>query len=153
MPMIERKARVIWQGDLQTGSGQMTVDSAAFPEQTMTFEARTKGQPSHTSPEELIAAAHATCYAMALSNTLKQDGGVAPERLEVAAVCALDRVDGKLTITTMDLTVQGTVRGIDGAKFEQFARTAEERCPVSNALRGNVQIRVNARLAQGREAA
>ena len=153
MPMIERKARIVWQGDVQTGSGQLVVDSAAFPEQTMTFEARTRGQAGHTSPEELIAAAHATCYAMALSNTLKQDGGVAPDRLEVTAVCALDRVEGKLKITTMDLRVTGKVAGVDQARFGELARIAEERCPVSNALRGNVDIRVNARLSEGREAA
>ena len=153
MAMIERTARIVWQGDLQTGAGQLAIDSAAFPQQTMTFEARSKGQPEHTSPEELIAAAHATCFAMAFSNTLKQDGGATPERLEVTAVCALDRVEGKLKITTMDLNVRGQVAGIDASKFEQLARLAEERCPVSNALRGSVEIRLHAQLAQGREAA
>jgi osmotically inducible protein OsmC len=153
MVMIERTARVIWQGDLQTGGGQLAVDSEAFSQQAMTFAARSKGEPQHTSPEELIAAAHATCYAMAFSNTLKQDGGAAPERLEVTAVCALDRVDGALKITTMDLNVRGQVAGIDASKFEQLARTADERCPVSNALRGNVEIRLQAQLSRGREAA
>ena len=146
MAMAERRAQISWQGDLRGGSGQLEVASGAFPAQTMTFAARSEGADGKTSPEELIAAAHATCYAMAFSNTLKTDGGAAPDRLDVSAVCALDRVDGGLKITTMDLTVRGTVAGMDDARFKELARTAEQRCPVSNALRNNVEIRVDAAL-------
>ena len=99
-----------------------------------------------TSPEELIAAAHATCYAMAFSNTLATNGGT-PKRLEVSALCTLDRIEGALVITTMDLTVRGSVDGLDAAKFQELANMAKERCPVSKALKGNVQINLTATLA------
>ena len=141
MPLMERRADVIWEGDLK-GSGKLTVGSAAFPEQTVTFSARTEQADGKTSPEELIAAAHATCFAMAFSNTLATNGGK-PERLEVSAVCALDRTDAGLKITTMDLHVRGSAAGIDAARFAELAKTAEQRCPVSNALRGNVEIRLH----------
>jgi osmotically inducible protein OsmC len=146
MAMAERRAQINWQGDLRGGSGQLEVASGAFPAQTMTFSARAEGADGKTSPEELIAAAHATCYAMAFSNALATDGGAAPERLEVSAVCALDRVQGGLKITTMDLTVRGKVPGMDDARFKELAHTAEQRCPVSNALRNNVEIRLDAAL-------
>jgi osmotically inducible protein OsmC len=145
MAMAERDADVVWRGDLQTGAGRLRVGSAAFPELDVTFSARTEAADGRTSPEELIAAAHATCYAMAFSNTLKQDGAP-PERLEVSATCSLDRVEGALKITAIRLNVRGVVPGIDQAKFDELARLAEQRCPVSNALRGNVAIDVQAQL-------
>jgi osmotically inducible protein OsmC len=140
---MQRRAEVTWTGNLQ-GAGKLRVGSGAFPEQTVTFSARTEKQEG-TTPEELIAAAHATCYAMAFSNTLN-GAGSPPERLEVSAVCTLDRVEGALRITTMELTVRGSVPGIDNAKFEELARTAEQRCPVSNALRNSVEIRLTAQI-------
>jgi len=144
MPMMQRRANVIWSGDLQ-GSGRLTVGSNAFPEQQVTFSARTEKQEG-TTPEELIAAAHATCYSMAFSNVLKQAGSPA-NTLDVTAVCSLDRVEGALKITAMELTVRGDVPGLDAAKFNELAQTAEQRCPVSNALRGNVDVTVTATLA------
>ena len=146
MPLAERTASIVWQGDLRTGSGQLTVASAAFPEQTMTFSARTEGADGKTSPEELIAAAHASCFAMAFSNLLATEGGAAPDRLEVKAICALDRTPSGLKITTMALEVRGEVAGLDPARFEELARAAEQRCPVSNALRNNVEIRLHPQL-------
>jgi osmotically inducible protein OsmC len=143
--MNQRRANVTWKGNLIEGSGTLRVGSNAFPEQKVTFSARSEGQEG-TTPEELIAGAHATCYAMAFSNTLKQAGNP-PEQLDVTAVCSLDRVDGALKITEMELTVKGVVPGIEAAQFEELARTAETRCPVSNALRNNVEIKVNASLA------
>jgi osmotically inducible protein OsmC len=140
---MQRRAEVTWTGNLQ-GSGKLRVGSGALPEQTVTFSARTEKQEG-TTPEELIAAAHATCFAMAFSNTLN-GAGSPPERLEVSAVCTLDRVEGALKITTMELTVMGSVPGIDKGKLEELARTAEQRCPVSNALRTNVEIRLSAQL-------
>lgn len=106
----------------------------------VTFASRVQQPEGKTSPEELIAAAHATCYAMALSNTLA-DGGNEPESLVVDAVCVLD--DAQLKITTVDLNVQGSVPGMSADDFENAARQAEQICPVSNALRGNVEIRLN----------
>lgn len=148
MAMAERRADVTWEGDLRSGSGRLRPGSGAFPEQTVTFPARTEKADGKTSPEELIAAAHATCFAMAFSNTLAQNG-TPPERLDVSAVCSLDRADGGLKITAMELSVRGTVPGLDGGKFEELARTAEQRCPVSNALRGNLDIRLRSELVAG----
>ncbi len=145
MAMAERQAQVIWEGNLTQGNGKITSGSGALGELPVTWAARTERADGKTSPEELIAAAHAACFAMAFSNTLNTAGSP-PQRLMVTAVCTLDRVDGKLKITTMDLEVTGTVPGLDQAGFERIARQAEQGCPVSNALRNNVEIRVNAHL-------
>ena len=147
MPIMQRTANVVWEGNLR-GTGRLSVGSEAFPEQAVTFSARTEVADGKTSPEELIAAAHATCYAMAFSNTLDKSGAP-PERLEITAVCSLDRVEGGLKITAMDLTARGRVGGVDTAKFRELAETAEKNCPVSNALRGNVEIRLQAELIAG----
>jgi osmotically inducible protein OsmC len=138
----ERRAEVIWRGNLTHGNGRLKVGSGAFGEQLISWAARTEQPDGKTSPEELIAAAHAGCYAMALSHTLNQ-GGNPPEQLTVNAVCTLDQ--GK--ITTMQLSVEGKVPGLDEAAFQEVARKAEQSCPVSNALRNNVKIELNARLA------
>ena len=143
MANVERNAHVEWDGDLASGNGTVSEGSGVLNESPVTFAART-GQPEgKTSPEELIAAAHATCYAMALSHTLAGQGN-APEHLTVDAVCTLD--DQQLKITTVDLNVQGRVSGLDADGFEDAARQAEQICPVSNALRNNVDIRLNTSL-------
>jgi len=145
MPVAERRASVVWEGDLLKGHGRVRVGSGAIPEQTVTFRARTETPDGQTSPEELIAAAHAICYAMAFSHALAQNG-TPPERLEVEAVCVLDRVEGALRITTMRLQAQGRVPGLEPSRLADLARQAEQRCPVSNALRGNVAIELSATL-------
>lgn len=142
MPLMERRAAIVWEGDLK-GTGRLTVDSGAIPEQQVTFSARTESADGKTSPEELISAAHATCYAMSLSNVLAREG-FAPERLEVSAVTTLDRTEAGLKITSVHLTARGKAGEINEAKFKELAQVAEGRCPVSNALRGNVEIRVTA---------
>lgn len=147
MAMQERRATITWRGDLRDGAGELEVASGAFPKLPMTFSARTEAPDGKTSPEELIAAAHATCYAMVLANMLKTDTGSAPDEFQVTAVCSLDRVEGGLKITGMDLSVRATLPGMDAGKFNELATTAEQRCPVSNALRNNVPITVNASLA------
>jgi osmotically inducible protein OsmC len=146
MPTAQRRAQVVWEGNLAKGSGRLTVGSGAFPEQGITFASRTEQPDGKTSPEELIAAAHAGCYAMALSFGLSQ-AGTPPTRLSVSAVCTLDRADGGFRITTMELEVEGQVPGIDQAQFEQAAQQAKEGCPVSQALHNNVDIRLKTRLA------
>lgn len=145
MPLTERRADVIWEGNLTEGKGTITkVTSGALPELPVTWAARTTNQnEGKTSPEELIAAAHAACYSMAFANTLNKHGHP-PERLNVSATCAVDRVDGKTKITTMDLEVRGKVSGISQATFEEIAKEGEKGCPVSNALRNNVEIRLKA---------
>jgi osmotically inducible protein OsmC len=145
MPLNQRRASITWKGNLNEGSGTLRVGSNAFPEQHMTFSARTEKQEG-TTPEELIAAAHATCYAMVLANMLKQAGNTA-ESIDVTAVCTLERVEGGLKITQMDLDVKGNVPGMEASQFNDLAQTAETRCPVSNAIRNNVQVSVNASLA------
>jgi osmotically inducible protein OsmC len=145
MALAERRAEVVWEGNLTQGNGTLTVGSGALGTQPVTWASRTERSDGKTSPEELIAAAHAACYAMAFSNTLNTRG-TPPERLTVSAVCTLDRVEGGVKITTMELSVRGKVPGIDQAGFEQTAQKAEQGCPVSNALRNNVQIRVHTQL-------
>jgi osmotically inducible protein OsmC len=146
MANVERRAHVVWEGDLASGSGRLTEeDSEALSEAPVTFASRTGSPRVQTSPEELIASAHATCYAMALSNTLAEKD-TPPERLTVDAVCTLD--DENLKITTVDLDVRGAVPGISDKEFQNAAQEADQSCPVTNALRGNVEVRLNARLEQ-----
>jgi lipoyl-dependent peroxiredoxin len=134
--MADSRASAVWEGDLTSGQGTVTVASGAFPEQAITWAARTNRPDPKTSPEELIAAAHAACYAMALSHALAE-AGHAPEQLAVEAVCHFTPGTG---ITRSDLSVRGRVAGLDQAEFERLAREGEQGCPVSNALRGNVEI-------------
>lgn len=112
-------------------------------EQAVTWASRTERSDGKTSPEELIAAAHGSCFAMALSNVLAQ-GGTPPERLEINAVCTFD-VDN-VKVSSVDLDIRARVPGIDDDGFQDAVGQAEQGCPVSNALRGNVDIRVNASL-------
>jgi osmotically inducible protein OsmC len=144
--MAVSRASAVWEGDLTGGSGRVSVASGAFPELPVTWAARIERPDSKTSPEELIAAAHAACYAMAFSNTLAT-AGHAPERLSVDAVTHLTPLEGGgVGITRTDLAVRGRVAGIDQAEFERLAAEGEHGCPVSNALRGNVEIRLKATL-------
>jgi osmotically inducible protein OsmC len=144
---IERRAHATWEGDLQNGSGEFDLTSSgAITGQSVTFASRFEPEAGgKTSPEELIAAAHATCVSMALANGLAQDGHP-PTRLEADAVATLDQTDAGFRITRMHLTVRGQVEGIDEAAFQQAAQTAKEGCPVSNAL-GGVEISLDASLA------
>lgn len=143
MAMVEREAHVVWQGNLAEGSGNLSEGSGVLNDAPVTFASRVERPNGKTSPEELIAAAHATCYAMALSNVLTEHDAQ-PERLEVDAVCTLD--DQQLKITNVNLDVRGTVPGSGEDEFEDAAREAEQLCPVSNALRGNVEIQLQTHL-------
>jgi osmotically inducible protein OsmC len=141
--MVEREAHVVWQGNLAQGSGSHSEGSGALNEAPVTFASRTQQPDGKTSPEELIASAHAIRYAMALSNTLAEND-TPPERLEVDAVCTLD--DQQLKITSVHLDVRGAVPGISEEDFENAVREAEQICPVSNALRNNVEIQLQTSL-------
>lgn len=145
MLKAERRAEMIWQGNLARGHGEVTVGSGVVSTLPMTWASRTERSDGKTSPEELLAAAHAGCYAMALSLTLAE-AGTPPESLRVTAVCTLTEVEGKPKITTMDLEVHGKVAGLDAAGFELATQNAEQLCPVSNALRQNVAIHLTAHL-------
>jgi lipoyl-dependent peroxiredoxin len=146
MAKAERHAEVVWEGNLVQGSGKVvSVGSGALGELPISWASRTERSDGKTSPEELIAAAHAACYAMALSHTLAQAGTPA-QRLFVSATCAFEPVGGGYKITTMDLDVRGQVPGLDEAGFAKVAQQAEQGCPVSNALRNNVDIRLQSHL-------
>jgi lipoyl-dependent peroxiredoxin len=146
MATAERRANVVWEGDLPRGNGRFTVGSGAMGEQPVTWASRTERSDGKTSPEELIAAAHGSCFAMALSNVLAE-GGTPPERLEISAVCTFD-IDN-VKVSSVDLDIRGRVPDIDADGFQNAVGQAEQGCPVSNALRGNVEIRVNASLDEG----
>jgi lipoyl-dependent peroxiredoxin len=143
MATAERRAEVVWEGDLPQGNGRFTVGSGALGEQPVTWSSRTERSGGKTSPEELIAAAHGSCFAMALSGALAE-GGTPPERLEITAVCTFD-VDN-VKVSSVDLDIRGHVPDLDAEGFQSVVEQADQGCPVSNALRGNVEIRVNASL-------
>jgi osmotically inducible protein OsmC len=139
----ERRADVVWEGSLIEGSGTITkTGSGALPELPVTWASRTESPDGRTSPEELIAAAHASCFAMALSHALAQAGN-APERLETSATLTFVPGTG---ITKSVLTVNGRVPGIDESAFREAAEGAKDGCPVSGALKGNVELTLDARL-------
>ena len=144
MPMAERSATTGWDGDLAHGAGTLNGASGALNDLAVTWASRTERSDGKTSPEELIAAAHSSCFSMALSNGLSE-AGHAPERLDVTSKVTLDLKDGAPTVTTSELTVKGRVPGLDQAGFEQAAHEAGKNCPISRAL-GGVQITVNATL-------
>ena len=140
--MAERNASATWHGDLFEGNGVVSADSSGlFSDAAVTWAARTEDSGGKTSPEELIAAAHAACFCMAFSNELSQRGHV-PERLHVDATCTF--VPGK-GVTTMRLAVEADVPDTDDAAIKEALDAAKESCPVSNALRNNVQIEVTSR--------
>ena len=144
MAIAERSARTDWQGDLAHGRGTLKLDSGAVDALEVTWASRTERSDGKTSPEELIAAAHASCFSMALSHELAQAGHTA-EELNVSAKVTLEERDGAPTVTTSELTVSGRVPGIDQAGFEAAAAGAGKNCPISRALAG-VEISVNATL-------
>jgi osmotically inducible protein OsmC len=140
----DKNARATWRGDLQTGEGTVeSVGSGLLGPLAVSWAARTGEEVGKTSPEELIAAAHASCFSMALANILGKQG-TAPESLSVSATVTFVPGTG---ITKSALDVVGTVPGIDEAAFREAAESAKENCPVSQALHGNVELTVTARLA------
>jgi osmotically inducible protein OsmC len=144
MAIAERQATATWEGNLARGAGRVSGGSGALGELDVTWAARTEAPGGKTSPEELVAAAHASCFSMALAHELTQ-GGNPPERLDVRANVTLDEVDGAPTVTTSALEVRGTVPGVDAGAFEQAARSAGESCPISRLLAG-AEITVDATL-------
>jgi osmotically inducible protein OsmC len=146
MSMADRQAHTTWEGSLFEGSGELEFASSGLGRHPVTWASRVEAPDGRTSPEELLAAAHASCYSMALSNTLAQDGH-APERLYVVATVSLDpKQGGGVEVTKSALEVTGTVAGLDQAGFQAAAEKAEQGCPISNAIRGNVAISVSATL-------
>ena len=142
----ERQAHVTWDGDLASGQGVVSADtSRAFGSLPVTWASRTESAQGRTSPEELVAAAHASCFAMALSFGLGQ-AGTPPQNLEVSASVTFDNVEGGWRVISSALTVRGRVPGIDAATFRQAAEEAKDGCPISQALKGNVALSVETTL-------
>ena len=140
----ERTAHVVWRGDLMSGEGTIErVGSGAFGSLPVSWQARAEEPGGKTSPEELIAAAHATCLSMALSHGLAQEGHT-PEELDTSATVTFQPGEG---ITKIALTVEGRVPGMDEQQFQQAAEQAKENCPVSKALAAVPEITLDARLA------
>lgn len=141
----DRAATTIWNGDLQSGSGRTSLDTskAAGPLE-VSFPRRAGDADGQTSPEELIAAAHATCFSMALSNVLSEEGHP-PERLQTSAVVSFS-TDGGPHISNVALTVQAAVPGYDESAFAKAAEAAKQGCPVSKLMSGNVPIELDAQL-------
>jgi len=136
-------AEATWQGGLKNGTGNFRAESGAF-EAGYSFGTRF-GETKGSNPEELIAAAHAACFSMALAVGLEQAGTPAT-RITTKAACTVDKVGDGFRITTMRLVSRGQVPGIDQAKFKQAAEAAKNGCPVSNALKNNVQVELDAAL-------
>jgi len=137
-----REARVVWNGDLMSGSGTVSAGSSGlFKDLPVSWSARTEAPGGKSSPEELLAAAHASCFAMALSAGLAR-AGTPPKRLEVGAKVTFDKVGDNWTVVSSALDVRGEVPGLDAEKFRQAAEGAKDNCPISRALKGNVSLSV-----------
>jgi lipoyl-dependent peroxiredoxin len=140
------RADAVWEGSLAHGSGVVTMESGAAPSLPVSWASRTARAKGKTSPEELVAAAHASCYCMALSGILGEKG-TPPEKLEASATVTFAQVEGGYKVASSALTVRGTVPGIDEAAFKEAAEQAKDGCPISGALKGNVELSVEASLA------
>jgi len=138
---MNRSATAVWQGDLKSGNGTMTVPSGVLRDAAYTFATRFESKPG-TNPEELIAAAHAGCFSMALSAELGK-AGMTPQRIETTAAVSLDTVDGKPTVTKSHLTVRAKVPGADQQKFMEVANGAKAGCPISRLLKAEITMEAN----------
>ena len=143
-----RKARAVWNGDLAKGSGEVSsVTSGKFSALPVSWGARTEAPQGKTSPEELLAAAHASCFAMALSAGLAR-AGTPPKKLDVTSTVTFDKVGEDWTVVSSELEVKGEVPGIDAAAFAKAAEGAKDGCPISRALKNNVKLSVRPTLAR-----
>ncbi|MCI4362272.1 MAG: OsmC family peroxiredoxin [Thermoplasmata archaeon] len=141
----KRTAEAVWEHDLAKGSGRVKGLSGGLPETAVSWAARTEASGGKTSPEELLAAAHAACFSMAFAAGLGR-GGTPPERLDVKATVTFDKVGDAWKVTTSELVVHGKVPGLTQEKFAAAAAAAGTGCPISGALHGNVVISVVATL-------
>jgi osmotically inducible protein OsmC len=141
-----RTATVTWQGSLADGDGTVTAGSSGlFTDLPVSWSSRTEQPEGRTSPEELLAAAHAACFAMAFSADLGR-AGYTPEELHVEAEVTFDKLEGGWTVTSSALTVLGHVHGITPEEFDRIAEGTRDGCPISRALAGNVELSVEATL-------
>ena len=147
MATFARHVDVDWQGSVMEGKGEAKAGTGAFS-LPVSFPRRVGDAQGVTSPEELMAAAHAACYAMALNGTIGRTEGVSVDRTLVKATVTADKGDAgiKILSSKLEVTAYG-LKGADAAKFKEIAQTAEGRCPVSNAYRGTMQISVETKIA------
>jgi lipoyl-dependent peroxiredoxin len=143
---VERTANAEWQGDLMGGSGTVSTESGVVRDATIKWSSRAEAADENTSPEELIAAAHASCVSMALAHGLAQAGTPA-QHIESQATATFDQVGDGFRMTTMRLEIRGQVDGLDDDGFRAAAEQAKDNCPVSQALSDDVDVTLDASLA------
>jgi osmotically inducible protein OsmC len=140
-----RSANAIWEGDLLSGSGSVSGGTGLFTDLPTSWASRTEAPAGRTSPEELLAAAHASCYSMAFSNGLAKAGFPA-QRVEVRAEVTFTKGDSGWSVTRSALTVHGWVPNIDEATFQEAAEGARTGCPISRALNPSIEVTIDAKL-------
>ncbi len=135
---MERKATAVWQGGLKDGKGTLTTESKVLSNTPYSFSTRFEGAPG-TNPEELLGAAHAGCFSMALSMMLGE-AGIKPERIETKAAVTLEKLETGFTITSVHLDVGVRAPGADRAKFDEAAAKAKAGCPLSKVLKAAISM-------------
>jgi osmotically inducible protein OsmC len=145
--MPTRTSSAVWEGGLKTGKGTYKIGTGAVGSGSYNFGSRFE-EGVGSNPEELLAAAEAACYSMALSGALEKNG-TPPTRVSTSAECTVEKVDAAFQITRMKLNVDAAVPGIDDAKFQELAKSTLMGCPVSKAFRGNMELEVSAKLTSG----
>jgi osmotically inducible protein OsmC len=141
-----RRAEANWSGDLASGSGSVTAaTSGVLTDKAISWRARTESPDGDTSPEELLASAHAACYSMAVSNELSKAGFV-PTRVDVAVEVDADKAERGWTVQRSRITLRANVPGIDEETFQRTAALAKDGCPISRAIAGNVELELDASL-------
>lgn len=136
---MKSSASAVWEGGLKDGKGRTSAASGLFTDAPYTFAKRFEGEGGGTTPEELIAAAHSSCFAMATSGELGR-AGFTPTRLSVKATVTMEKVDGKPTVSTSALELEAVIPGIDDAKFQELAEAAKTGCPISRLLKTNITL-------------
>ena len=140
---MQSRANAVWEGDLMSGKGNVSAQSGTFKSANLSWKARTEGAASHTTPEELLASAHAACFSMALSNGLAK-GGHPAKRLETSCTVEFGpKQGGGFEVKSSSLEVKGTVPGIDQAAFQKAAEDAKNGCPISSALKIQMSVRAS----------
>ena len=146
MPRVQREATVTWEGNVARGNGAITAATGAFDQLPYSLASRVEKPDGKTSPEELLAAAHAACYAMSLAGELSSAGSP-PEHLDVHATVTLDQVeDGSHRIVASELLARARVKEMDQQRLEQLAKSASDGCPFSQLIEASAQVTVNATL-------
>ena len=146
MPQVERTAEAVWEGNVARGRGSLSgKSSGAFSELPFRLATRIGKAEGETSPEELVAAAHAGCFAMSLASELTK-ADTPPERLDVSATCVMDEVEGRHLVVASQLEVGARVPGLEEEAFQAAVRKADDGCPISALIRASAEIRISASL-------